>query len=127
MDQKPSKYINMYFLGRIEPIANFYNNQDEAVECLKQLNKRVVIKSGKPVNKHTLLHEKFYYLTIRSENKFMELVELADEDVTLMMPRFKRRIITVDGDRAPLDSFTPPDDMLPPFPDGTRNRKRRRR
>jgi hypothetical protein len=128
MDQKPSKYIQMYFLGRVDPIANFHNNQDEAVECLKFLNKRIVIKSGSPINNKSLLSQPFYYLTGNSiENEFVEFVDMADVDVTACRPKLLKRILEKDGQRAlPVVNWAPPDDMLPPYPDGTRNRKRRK-
>lgn len=122
---KPAKSINLYYLGKKDPIASFSDNHEEAIECMRHLNKKVVIKAKGPFTKTTLVNEKFYYLTGQSEaNEFIQLVDLADYKGPDYIAKFNYRIQVIDGDRSLID-WAPPDENMRPLPGGRKNRKNR--
>jgi hypothetical protein len=124
---KPKKYIKLYHLGHLPPIANFEEHQEEAVFCLQQLNKKVLLDAGGAFNVNALLKRNFYYLAgEEEEGQFCHYVDMANADNIQRDARFLVRILSEDGTRAaPVIPIQP--DEKPPIQSGGRNNKKNRR
>lgn len=97
---KPRKRIKLYHLGKPDMIADFEMNQTEAIFCLQQLNKNLLIQAGGAFNKEALHRSEFYYLAGDDDyDQFCHLVDMANAGNVAGDPKFLTRILEVDGTR----------------------------